>query len=82
MNLFLIKFSFLLSIPAILGANLLELKNFSGFSFPMVLGFLIAFVFGLLSIYLFYNRVTFRGLRWFGVYCWVMALVSLFLIIA
>src|SRR3989344_3920745 len=58
-----IKFSFLLSIPAILGANLLELKNFSGFSFPMVLGFLIAFVFGLLSIYLFYNRVTVRGLR-------------------
>ena len=82
---FAVKFSFLLSIPAVLGANLISLiKAFSGgvtWSYvPMYLvGVVVAFVSGYFAIYflrLIVQRGKFGG---FCYYCWGAGLVTLLL---
>jgi undecaprenyl-diphosphatase len=69
------KFSFILSIPAILGALLLELKDVVGTSLeiaPMVVGMVTSFVSGLLFLYLL-NKVVKKGkLSYFSIYCLVV----------
>ena len=82
---FAVKFSFLLSIPAVVGANLVSLvKAFSGgvdWSYvPMYLvGVVVAFVSGYFAIYflrLMVQRGKFGG---FCYYCWGAGLVTLLL---
>ncbi len=82
---FAVKFSFLLSIPAVLGANLVSLiKAFAaGVDWTMapkyLVGVAVAFVSGYLAIYLLrmvMQRGKFGG---FAYYCWGAGLVTLIL---
>ncbi|HOX32781.1 MAG TPA: undecaprenyl-diphosphate phosphatase [Spirochaetales bacterium] len=67
------EFSFILSIPAVLGAFLLELKDagemMAGLSpAPLALGLLLAFASGLAAIKLFLGLVRRSRLSWFAAY--------------
>jgi undecaprenyl-diphosphatase len=69
-----VEFSILLSIPAILGANLLELTRagpatVGGEIFPLLVGFGAAFLTGALSLKALQWVVTRRKLLHFAVYC-------------
>lgn len=83
---FAARFSFLLSIPAIFGAGLLQSKAIFkagtvdlGLA-PLFLGALAAFVSGLLAIKIFMSIIQRTSLRFFAYYCVVIgALVLLFL---
>jgi undecaprenyl-diphosphatase len=76
-----VRFSFLLSLPAILGAALLELRHppAGADGVPLALtalGFAAAAVTGYLAI-LFVLRWTREGKLWqFGLYCWAVAAVG------
>lgn len=72
--------SFLISIPAILGAVTLEGRDIAavagstGSVTPMVAGALVAFVSGLMAIHLLLKLLARRKLWPFSVYCWALAL--------
>jgi undecaprenyl-diphosphatase len=73
------KFSFLLSIPAILGAVVLEGKDIlhlsqSPYLLPYAAGMLAAFVAGYAAIVGLLRLVMKRQLRWFSLYCWIVGL--------
>ncbi|HUS69230.1 MAG TPA: undecaprenyl-diphosphatase UppP [Anaerolineae bacterium] len=76
------RFSFLLSVPIILGAGLFELKDV--FDAPMVsdspltlaVGFASAAVSGFLSIRFLLRYLQTRSLYPFAIYCWAGGLVS------
>ncbi len=73
-------FSFLLSLPAVGGAGLLELRHAEAIPFSLLLEYLVAgfvaFIVGLLSIKILLRVIEARSLKWFGVYCLVMALIA------
>lgn len=78
------KFSFLLSIPAIAGAMVLQVfdfnpSNLNGGFWPNALGFIFAAVFGFFSLFIL-ERIAQKGkLHYFAVYCFVLgALILLF----
>ncbi len=73
------KFSFLLSIPAILGAVVLQGKDILHLSqtphvLPYAAGMLAAFAAGYVAIITLLRLVVKRQLRWFSFYCWVVGL--------
>jgi undecaprenyl-diphosphatase len=76
------KFSFLLSIPVILGAFILQLskQNFVLFSdgyLSNILGFIMAVIFGLLSLKII-EKVLIKGkLHYFGIYTFILGLIIL-----
>ncbi|MBI4251660.1 MAG: undecaprenyl-diphosphate phosphatase, partial [Candidatus Tectomicrobia bacterium] len=77
------RFSFLLSIPAILGAFVLKAKDLGavppGTWTPMAAGTLTAAVVGILTL-LWLIRVVRRGnIRWFAYYCWAAGALGLLL---
>ncbi len=69
-----IKFSFLLSIPAIIGANIIEIGN-KTLPRELFWATLLAFVVGLLTIHLMlkYLLTNKKNLRWFGIYTFLLA---------
>jgi undecaprenyl-diphosphatase len=74
---FAVKFSFLLSIPAILGAAVLKLESPPPSLIPsdwlaIGLGMAVSFLFGYGSIRLLILMVVRGNLRYFSVYCWVL----------
>lgn len=76
------RFSFLLSIPAILGAGLLQLKAVvqSGFDVSLgvfLVGGLAAFVSGLAAIATLLAVIKRSHLAWFSVYVWIVGLLIL-----
>jgi len=78
------RFSFLLAIPAITGAMVLQIiqidQSFinNGF-FANLAGFLSAMVFGLISLKIL-EKITVKGkLHYFAVYCLVLGLIILFI---
>ncbi len=77
------RFSFLLSIPAILGAGLVEARaivfspSTAGQGLSYVVGFLAAMVSGAASIVLFLRHLRRGRLRPFAIYCWLAAGVFL-----
>jgi len=78
-----LKFSFLLSIPIIFGANILAIGN-QTLPPSLIWATLVSFIVGLGTIHLLYNRILVdrKNLRWFGVYALVLALVlGLYLIL-
>lgn len=82
---FAVQFSFLLSIPAVLGANLLSLIGAvrAGINWPYVpmylVGVAVAFVSGYLAIY-FLRVIVQRGkFGGFAYYCWGVGLLTLIL---
>ncbi|MEK6909007.1 MAG: undecaprenyl-diphosphate phosphatase [Nanoarchaeota archaeon] len=73
-----IKFSYLLSIPVIFGANLVTFGNETipiEYLFPTVVCFVLGLIFMTFSFkYILSNR---KNLRWFGFYTLVLGIVSL-----
>lgn len=80
---FAVRYSFIMSIPAVLGAVVLELKDLSSGQFTSGdllaygVGTVIAFVVGLLSIRLMLGFIRKRKLWGFSIYCAVLGIVSL-----
>lgn len=74
------RFSFLLSIPAILGANLLEFKNVSSITnLPaLVTGMVFSFASGLVALAVL-RRTVYRRFYLFGIYCLIVSAVLLIL---
>ena len=72
------KFSFLLVIPAILGATLFEAGNVV-FNLELLIGFVFAFVFGYISLKLLMKLVINKKFHYFAWYCWALGLLVLFL---
>lgn len=74
------RFSFLLSIPAILGAVVLELKDghLSGVGlFPLFCGFFSSALVGLLALKVLMGMVRKGHLSYFAPYCWALGLLVL-----
>ncbi|MBX4205686.1 undecaprenyl-diphosphate phosphatase [Candidatus Microgenomates bacterium] len=74
------EFSFLMSIPAILGANALEFVkhgvNMEGEIANYIVGFIAAFIFGYLSIKVVLSTLHEKQFKYFGVYCLILAIVT------
>lgn len=73
------RFSFLLSVPAILGATLLEFRKLqtAGALQATALGAVAAFVMGLLALKILMGVVKKGRLSAFSWYCWAMGIVML-----
>ena len=76
-------FSFLLAIPAILGALVLDLADmeFTSTHAPQeyVVGFLTAFASGYVALSLFKRIVVRKNLSWFSFYCLVLGILTIFI---
>lgn len=76
------KFSFLLAIPAILGASVIKINDLltignSHISFSyLLIGALAAFVSGYMAIFWLLNIVKRGKLEWFAYYCFFLVIVS------
>ena len=79
------RFSFLLSIPAILGAGLIQSKEIIKAGtigiglWPLILGFIAAFISGWLAIKIFMNIIQKMSIRGFAYYCLVVGLLVIVL---
>ncbi len=78
---FAAKFSFILAIPAILGAALVEMDGIgaglmSNF-WPCILGFLAAVISGLFAIKILLKLIQERSLDVFAFYCWIVGAIVL-----
>lgn len=74
------EFSFLLSIPAVIGANILtfnDLANSNISGLLIVIGIVVTTVTGLLALFLLKNLVLKRKLYYFGFYCIVASILAL-----
>jgi undecaprenyl-diphosphatase len=73
-------FSFLLSLPAVLGANLMELTNISKINnIPaVIIGLVCSFIFGLIALRILRNTVRTK-LHLFGIYCLGISVLMLLL---
>ncbi|WP_290776240.1 undecaprenyl-diphosphate phosphatase, partial [Anaerofustis sp.] len=74
-----VEFSFLMSIPAVLGSLLLKIKDIwaigASTSFaPLIIGFLCAAIIGYFSIVLLNSIVKKGKLYYFSIYCWIVGL--------
>jgi undecaprenyl-diphosphatase len=73
------RFSFLLGIPAIAGALVLEGKDMAGLApeirLPLALGIVVAFVTGLAAIALLLRVVRTGKLQYFAYYCWALGVL-------
>ena len=77
---FAAKFSFILSIPAILGAAVFQLKDLSGGSIELgacLAGFIVAVISGYFAISFLLKLVRERSLDIFAYYCWIVGIIVL-----
>ena len=78
---FVVKFSFLMSIPAIIGAGVLHIPDIvqTGFNneliFPYIIGTVIAAITGFLAIKFLINVLMKGKLYLFSYYCWAVAAI-------
>ena len=76
---FAAKFSFILSIPAILGAFVVQVKDIGGAMdanfLPILLGFIAAFIAGYAAIKWMLELIQKRSLDIFAYYCWIVGIV-------
>ncbi|MCU0642332.1 MAG: undecaprenyl-diphosphate phosphatase [archaeon] len=72
-----VRFSFLMAIPVILGATILEFGVGSSFSPQLVFATLVSFLVGLIAIHFMLKWITRdrKNLRWFALYCLLLAIV-------
>lgn len=77
------QFSFLLSVPAILGAGILQIKSYGftdiGNPINYIVGSVAAFLAGLWSIKLVYKSLSQRKFGVFGIYCIILGVIVSFL---
>lgn len=74
------RYSFLLSIPAILGAALVQVKDITALDMTLtalIAGFIAAVVFGYLAIKLLLKIIKEWSLNIFAYYCWVVGIASI-----
>lgn len=77
------KFSFLLSIPIILGASLYEISRNSINSFsltPLLIGFITSFIFGFLTLKILMKMIKEKKFHYFSYYCIIVGLILLLFI--
>jgi len=70
-----IRFSFLLSIPAIAGATLYALKDAASFTaepLPLVAGMLVSFIVGIISLRWLVGLIKRKRFWIFSIYCWIV----------
>jgi len=76
-----VKFIFISSIPAILGATFLELKEVMEgtviFQPVYIYGMITAFIFAILSLKFLIKIVSKQKLKYFSYYCWTVGLISI-----
>ena len=76
------RFSFLLSIPAIIGALVLQLGS-GGFNetgiLPLICGLITSAIVGLIALKILMGIVTKGNLFYFAPYCWALGLLVLFI---
>ncbi len=75
---FAAKFSFIISIPAILGAGVFQLKDLSGGSIEIgacLAGFIIAAISGYLAISFLLKLIREKSLDIFAYYCWIVGAI-------
>ena len=76
---FAAKFSFILSIPAIFGAFVIQLKDIGlsmgGDGAAIILGFIAAFISGYLAIKWLLDLIQNKSLDIFAYYCWIVGIV-------
>ncbi len=74
------RFSFFLSLPAVLGATILELKDVSSAVMPSgwMVGVLISGLSGYFALKLLHRVVTLGRWRFFSIYCFAMGLFAVF----
>lgn len=79
------SFSFLLSILAILAANVKEAKHLQALNAKMMLiylsGMIVAFIVGYFMIFILINLIQKSKLKYFAYYCWIAGLLSIFLLL-
>jgi undecaprenyl-diphosphatase len=81
------RFSFLLSIPAIFGAGILNLKDLSeetitnGVWLPYLLGGIAAAIVGYFSIAILISLITRAKLSYFSYYCWIVGCITITIIL-
>jgi len=75
------RFSFLLSIPAILGANVLELRHVASVTnIPVLMvGMVCSFASGLIALAVL-RRIVYRRFHLFGIYCLIVSVVLFFVL--
>lgn len=76
------RFSFLLSIPAILGAALVQTKDITSVDASaavMIAGFISATIFGYIAIKLLLKIIRERTLMIFAYYCWIVGIIAIIL---
>jgi undecaprenyl-diphosphatase len=71
-----IKFSFLLAVPAIIGASILKVDQLT-FSISLLIPFFLSFLTGIITIYIFIEKIKAKNLKYFAYYCWLVALAIL-----
>jgi len=77
-----IRFSFLLAIPALIGANILNFPDARDITFRIfIVGFLTAFFASLFAIFVFMKYVKIKNFRYFALYCWLLAVLTFVLIL-
>ena len=80
---FAVKYSFIMSIPAVLGAALLEIKDFGEFKFSQqdiiscIIATVVAAIVGYLSICFMMSLVRGKKYRYFAIYCALMGMVAI-----
>lgn len=79
-----VEFSFLLALPAILGATILEGKDLVGASsppdlWPLMAGTIVAYISGVIAIRLLLGIVRRGKLDRFAYYCWAVGILGLVL---
>jgi undecaprenyl-diphosphatase len=76
------RFSFLLAIPAILGASVVKIKDLIGmdtYSTPisyLVIGAIVSFIAGYFAIIWLLDVVKKGKLEWFAIYCYLIVIIS------
>ena len=61
-----------------IGANILNFTDLNAIeTWPFIIGFVSAFIFGLLGIFIFVKWLKVKRFRYFAYYCWILALLTL-----
>jgi undecaprenyl-diphosphatase len=79
-----LKFSFLMSIPVILGANIVTLKDATQLPSDLIWATLVAFFVGLVSIHFMYKYVLTKkkNMKWFALYALLLSLgIGIYLLV-
>lgn len=73
------EFSFLMGLPLILGSGLLEFENIN-LNFENIIGFLITFFIGLLSLYVLDKILKIKKFHYFSFYTLFLSIISFFIL--